>query len=465
MQGKLRHQLCVALIRLLLLATIATGVVECNKPSAPATPGSREVTSGPSQSDPGKDFGKIQHIVFIIKENRTFDNYFGTFPGADGATSGTTSTGQVVSLGQTPDLTPYDLGHTWDEALKAMNGGGMNRFDLVQNGNVDGYLLPYTQMTESDIPNYFAYARQFVLADHMFSAVTGPSFPNHLYTVAAQSGGAINNPQGDNKSQLWSYSWGCDADDQVTVDVRNEQGNVSKQPPCFDFKTLADSMQAAGITWKYYAPGFHQPGYAWSALNAVRHIRQGALWQQNVVPDTQFVEDARNGKLPAVSWLVTGRASEHPPMGTCLGENWSVQQLNALMQGPDWNSTAAFLTWDDFGGFFDHLPPPKADAMGLGPRVPLLIISPYAKKGYISHTVYEFSSFLTFVEKRFNLKPIGERDAKANPMLDSFDFDRQPAPPLILSARSCYAAQEKAKVENKLRRLTQKRTGGAGSQH
>jgi phospholipase C len=152
-------------------------------------------------------------------------------------------------------------------------------------------------------------------------------------------------------------------------------------------------------------------------------------------------------------------------MGTCVGENWSVQQLNALMQGPDWNSTAVFLTWDDFGGFFDHLPPPKTDAMGLGPRVPLIIISPYAKKGYISHTVYEFSSFLTFVEKRFNLKPIGERDAKANPMLDSFDFDQQPMPPLILSTRSCYLAEEEAKVANKLRRWTQKHPGGAASQH
>jgi phospholipase C len=333
-----------------------------------------------------------------------------------------------------------------------MNGGSMNHFDLVDHGNVDGYLLPYTQMTESDIPNYFAYAHQFVLADRMFSSLTGPSFPNHLYTVAAQSGGAINNPRGGKELKYWAYSWGCDADDEVTVDVRDEQGNVRKQPPCFDFKTLVDSMQAAGIAWKYYAPGFRQPGYAWSALNAIRHIRQAALWQQNVVPDTQFIEDARNGKLPAVSWLVTGRGSEHPPLSTCEGENWSVEQLNAVMQGPEWNSTAVFLTWDDFGGFFDHVPPPKIDALGLGPRVPLLIISPYARKGYISHTIYEFSSFLAFAEKRFNLKSIGERDAKANPMLDSFDFDQPPTPPLILSTRSCHLAEAEAKLGNKLRR-------------
>ena len=121
----------------------------------------------------------------------------------------------------------------------------------------------------------------------------------------------------------------------------------------------------------------------------------------------------------------------------CKGENWTVEQLNALMQGPDWNKTVVFLTWDDFGGFYDHVPPPHVDSLGLGPRLPLVIISPYARKGYISHTTYEFSSFLSFVEKRYHLPPLTARDRQANDMLDAFNFDQAPLPPMTLRTRSC----------------------------
>jgi phospholipase C len=138
-----------------------------------------------------------------------------------------------------------------------------------------------------------------------------------------------------------------------------------------------------------------------------------------------------------VSWLVTGDGSEHPPLSTCAGENWTVRQLNAIMKGPDWNSTVVFVTWDDFGGFYDHVPPPEIGKSTLGPRVPLLIISPYARKGYISHTQYDFSSFLRFTEVRFGLRALTDRDSKAGDMLDSFDFNGEPQPALILKERSC----------------------------
>jgi phospholipase C len=164
-----------------------------------------------------------------------------------------------------------------------------------------------------------------------------------------------------------------------------------------------------------------------------------SLWGEHVVPASQFEQDAATGNLPAVSWLVTGPESEHPPWSTCLGEGWSVREFNAVMQGPDWESTAIFLTWDDFGGFYDHVPPPDVDYLGLGPRVPLLIISPYARSGYVSHTVYEFSSFLSLVEMRFGLDPLTERDAAGSPMLDSFDFNQQPLAPLVLTPRECPA--------------------------
>jgi phospholipase C len=375
---------------------------------------------------------RIRHIVFIVKENRTFDNLFGTFPGADGATSGTISTGEVIPLGRTPDRTPRDIGHSWQDALLAMDDGAMDQFDLIKGGNVDGDYLAYTQHTEEDIPNYFAYARHFVLADRMFSSLHGPSFPNHLYTVAAQSGGAINNPRNGRGR------WGCDADDDSDVQVLDPSGNITRVFPCFDFPTLADSLEDAGISWKYYAPGRGQSGYIWNALNAIHHIRDTDLWAEHVVPDTQFVADARNGDLPAVSWVVMkGATSEHPPASTCVGENWTVEQLNVVMHGPDWKSTAVFITWDDFGGFYDHVAPPNVDDFGFGPRVPLLIISPYAKPGFISHTVYEFSSLLAFAEARFDLEPLTDRDFAANDLLDSFDFRQRPLPPLIRELRDC----------------------------
>lgn len=390
-------------------------------------------SSGGGGGGGGGSLSNIRHIVFMVKENRSFDQYFGLFPGANGATSGKISTGQTIALSPATDTMPYDLGHSWHDARVAINGGLMNQFDLVLNGNKNGQYLGYTQFAQVDIPNYWTYAQKFTLADNMFSSLTGPSFPNHLYTVAATSGGVINNPVG-----VPGSSWGCDADAGEVVDVMDQGGTVTQQPPCFDFQTLADSLQNAGVSWKYYAPGQGQSGYIWSTLDAIKHIREGALWDTNVVPDTQFISDAQSGTLPAVSWLVTGSGqSDHPPNSVCQGENWTVQQINAIMQGPLWNSTAIFLTWDDFGGFYDHVPPPTADQFGLGPRVPLIIISPYAKPGNIAHTQYEFSSFLAFVETRFQLASLGGRDTTANNMLDSFDFNQQALAPVVLTTRTC----------------------------
>jgi phospholipase C len=385
---------------------------------------------------PGKpgDITNIQHIVFIIKENRSFDEYFGLFPGADGATTGVTSTGQVISLERTPDEV-VDMGHDWTSAVTAIDGGKMDRFDLIIDGNLNGEYMSYSEMTQADIPNYYAYAQNFVLSDRTFSSLHGPSFSNHLYTIAAQSGGVISVPSAPGMLQL--RSWGCDSPAGSHVTVIDDEGDISEIFPCLDFQTLADNLDGAGVSWKSYAPSEGEPGYEYSAYDAISHIRNTSAWTENVVPDTQFATDAAGGNLPAVSWLVTGPTSEHPPNSTCLGENWTVQQLNALMQGPDWATTAVFLTWDDFGGFYDHVPPPDLDEYGLGPRVPMLIISPYALSGYISHTQYEFSSVLKFIEERFNLPPLTERDANANDTTDSFDFSQAPLPPLLLTQRAC----------------------------
>jgi phospholipase C len=383
---------------------------------------------------------QIQHIVFIIKENRSFDTYFGAYPGADGATTGMISSGERMPLRHGPDRMPRDIGHDWEDARQAIHDGRMDRFDLVRDGNRRNDFLSMTQFLASDIPTYWSYADHFVLGDRMFSSLAGPSFPNHLYTVASQSANAINNPN--------SFPWGCDSDDRTTVDVLDKNGVVVRQPPCFDVPTIGDTLEAAGVSWRYYSPMRGQRGYIWNAFDAVRQIRNGPLWQQRMAAVDSFDADAAGGRLPAVSWLIPDfEDSEHPTVsafaGTtlnvsaCVGENWTVRHVNAIMQGPDWATTAIVLTWDDFGGFYDHVPPPTVDGLGFGPRVPLLVISPYAREGYVSHTVYEFASVLQLIENRFKLKALTARDVEANSMLDVFDFAQKPAPPLVRPLRSC----------------------------
>ena len=383
------------------------------------------------QSAQSQDLTQIQHFVFIIKENRTFDTYFGTFPGANGATTGTISTGEVVPLGHAPDFLPRDLPHSWTNANVSIDYERMDKFDVPPGCNVNGDYLCMTQMTQQDIPNYWSYATSFALADEAFSSIHSDSLPNHLYTVAAQSGGVIANPNSNAAA-------GCNSPPGTTVTALNSQGYVTNIFPCFEFSTLANSLQNAGLTWKYYAPGAGQAGAEWSVLSTIDSIYNTSLWN-NVVSNSQFITDATSGNLPAVSWMTPPVVySEHPKgRSTCYGENWTVGMINAVMQGPEWNSTAIVLTWDDYGGFYDHVAPPVMDIFGLGPRVPMIIISPYAKAGYISHTTYEFSSFLKTVEERFGLPQLTDRDADANDLTDSFNFTQPPLPPLVLSQRTC----------------------------
>jgi phospholipase C len=385
-------------------------------------------------SPPGPAAGVITHIVIIDKENRSFDQYFGTFPGADGATTGQLADGKTVPLGHTPDHLFLDIAHAGKAARKAVNGGLMNRFNLLPGAFQNGQDVAMSQMHQSDIPNYWRLASTYTLDDHFFSSVNGPSFPNHLVSVAAQSANTDENP-----THLSRASWGCDSGPYATVQQINPTtGKTSRVRPCFNMETLPDELSARHISWKYYSPPPFTSGYIWNALDAVHHIRYGPLWSTNVPNYKSFIPDALHGRLPAVSWLVTRRLfSEHPPVSTCAGENWTVSVLNAIMRGPDWPHTAIFLTWDDFGGFYDHVPPPRFNLLSLGPRVPTIVISPYARPDFIDHTTYEFSSVLKFIEARFNLPPLSRYDATSENMLNSFDFSQKPLPPLLLKQRKC----------------------------
>jgi phospholipase C len=376
----------------------------------------------------------IRHVVIIVKENRSFDNLFGLFPGANGATTGTLSTGKTVALGHMPDHFLFDLGHDADAARLAVAGGKMNGFNLLSGAMQGGQDLALTQYHRSDIPAYWSYASRYTLADSFFSTILGPSFPNHLVTVASQSGGVINNP-----INILNGAWGCDSGPDARVQRVDAHGHYHYVVPCFDFKTVPDEMTARNISWAYYAPTLGQPGYNWSALDAIRHIRYSRLWHQNVRSQSAFFQDIRQGRLPAVSWLTPdGLHSEHPPYSMCLGEGWTVQHINALMNSRYWRDTAIILTWDDFGGTYDHVAPPKKNAIMFGPRVPAIVISPYARAG-VDHHTYNFNSILRFIENWLGLPPLTQYDASSGSLATAFNFNQRPLPVQLATKRTCPA--------------------------
>lgn len=378
----------------------------------------------------------IKHIIIIDKENRSFDTMFGRFPSADGATTATLSSGKVVPLTHTPDRTLLDVGHAGAAATLAVDNGKMDGFDLLPGATQDGKDIADSQYQESDIPNYWKYARAFTLDDHFFSTIIGPSFPNHLITVAATSGDTTDNPRG----QL-VHAWGCDGGKESVVSGTRPDGRRFLTHPCFDFQTFPDEFQKYHISWNYYSPPKFASGYVWNALDAIKHIRYGPLWKTRVPLDTAFIKDVKSGHLPQVSWLVTNaRESDHPPASICLGEDWTVRQINAIMKSKYWKDTAIFLTWDDFGGFYDHVAPPHQDYISLGPRVPTIVISPYSRAHHIDRTQLEFDSLSRFFEQDFRLPALTDRDRYAPSMLSSFNFHQKLLSPLILKTRICSKA-------------------------
>ncbi len=310
----------------------------------------------------------------------------------------------------------------------------MNGFNLLPGALQSGRDIALSQYAPGQVKNYFNYARRFTLDDHFFSTISGPSFPNHIVTIAATSNNIVDNPRGQTH-----HAWGCDGGPFSIVNAINPAtGESYLTKPCFNIPTIVDELQKAHVSWRYYAPGKYQPGYIWNALDVIKHVRYSRLWKSNVSPDTSFIKDARAGRLPAVSWLVMNvKYSEHPPASICVGQNWSVKQINAVMQGKDWPSTLLVLTWDDFGGFYDHVPPPKLNYISYGPRVPTVIISPYARPHYIDHSTLDFTSVLKFIEDDFRLKPLTALDRRAGSLTSSLDFHQKPLAPYVQKPAIC----------------------------
>ena len=427
-----------ALIALLLVAVACDGGAPEWDPLPPSSFGDRPAPVDATAFDTR---WPIKHVVFVIKENRTFDNLLGLFPGADGATTGM-DMGAERPLTPGLDRLPIDIKHCYECALQAWDNGKMDGFATISEP-ADRYA--YTQYGPEDVPSYWTWAERFVLGDNFFASAQGPSFPNHLYTIAAQSGGAHDNPIQDRDLLVQIHratglfkAWGCDSIEDSYVPVVDSEGQTKKVPPCFDFQTEGDLLTGAGIPWAYYSATNMQNGYLWSAYDAVRHIRANpAVWQSHIFPVDGLVRDIRDGRLPPVTW-VTPRfeLSDHPEYSLCHGQNWTTKIVNAIMNSPMWKDTAIFITWDDYGGFYDHVPPPQVDEFGFGIRVPLFVISPYARSGYVDHTLGEFSSVLRFIEDNWGLSQLTTRDRDAQNLSEAFNFTQEPLPPDPLPTRT-----------------------------
>jgi phospholipase C len=334
------------------------------------------------------DVMAIKNIVIVLQENHTFDNYFGTYPGADG-TAGKSyclpdALGSPVCISPFHDtsLTPVDLNHNWKSAHADYDSGKMDAF-VYSEGNAEtmGYY------DRQDLGRYWKAADVYVLCDRYFTSVMSESAPNHLFLVAGTAGGIIDN-------------------------------NV---PNTIDFPPIFRQLDGAGISWKVY-------GDSSSWYKSFSYVQSSPKAMGNFGSAGSFAADVKTGSLSQISWIIgASGGDEHPPENIQTGEGSVADGIvNALGASPYWPSVAIFVTWDDYGGFFDHVPPPQVDNYGYGFRVPCLVISPYAKAGYIDSTMNDHTSILKFVETRYGLSPLNTRDASANNFLEAFDFTQAP---------------------------------------
>ncbi|MBI3660443.1 alkaline phosphatase family protein [Candidatus Acetothermia bacterium] len=417
---------------------------------------------------------KVKHVVIIMQENRSFDHYFGSFPGADGIPmKDGTPTVCVPNPATNECVKPFhdsnDLNHggphAADAAINDIDGGKMDGFireeiagrkKACKDPN-DPQCTGNTAMPDvmgyhdaREIPNYWAYAREFVLQDHMFEPDASWSLPAHLFMVSA-----------------WSAS--CDQPTNPMT-CHSDLGNPDRdaknsKTPDYGWTDITYLLHKAHVSWAYYVDGGYQPDCddgemtcppkpqkagvpeIWNPLvDFVTVHEDGEL--SNIQDLSNFYDAAKRGTLPAVSWIVpNGKDSEHPVALVSVGQAYVTNLINAIMQGPDWDSTVIFLSWDDWGGFYDHIVPAKIDANGYGIRVPGIVISPYAKRGFIDHQILSWDAYLKFIEdvflggQRLDPKNDGRPDprptvretvSQMGDLLQELDFSQSPRPPLIL---------------------------------
>ncbi len=476
--------------RVVLIAFVAALAVAACSPSASVPSGSAGAPGFLPQARSGQS--KIQHVVIIVQENRSFDNFFDCFPGADCVASApppnpqpsrgnlqSPCPGPVPTPTAGPTATPIqltlnaklpasDIDHSYCAAFVTdYDGGKMDGFYWSASLHYPSHIAQtyaYQVVAKAQIQPYWDMARQYVLADRTFPTQASGSFTAHQDlirgdTVVATGQSVVDYP--------WNHygvnNWGCDDPKNPpkgpsVTSLLTSTGYLAQQGPfpCFTYATARDLLDAKGISWKYYVPTFpYDGGQMWNAFDAISAVRYDkSEWPnknnfnctQSCVswPETNVLCDIAGStaspcpkpnpsgsvSLPAVSWVIPdAQDSDHgggSQPGPDNGPDWVASVVNAIGESSYWNSTAIVIVWDDWGGFYDHIPPPQLDYEGLGFRVPMIIVSPYAKRGYVSHTQYEFGSLLKFVEDTYSLGNLGTTDVRANSISDSFNFNQPP---------------------------------------
>lgn len=472
------------IVRAVVAAAFVAALTACSSGtiSTPNPPG-----PGPSSAPPS---GSIQHVVILFQENRSFNSMFMGFPGAETSNHGACKAFKAPGLGHTfcPKNNPVKLRPVLLESkcFPSCQGGAdiehqygtfkiesdedpstgllrMDAFDAIQRGTQGGQgwagLYPYGYVEPSEVKPYWDMASQYTLADHMFSTEKSDSFPAHQELIAGTT--ALNDQESlvDSPSQP---HWGCDALPGTTTPILFKNGKIKVQGPfpCFNqYKTVADILDASNVSWKYYVealskePGGGFSGDVWNAFDAIKSVRYGADWKKNIVnPNTQVLKDAAAGTLPAVSYVIPIlQNSDHPAAACPNGPSWVASVVDAIGKGPQWKNTLILITWDEWGGWYDGVPPPQLDYTTLGMRVPLIIISPYAKKHYVSKTQYEFGSMLKFIEQNFGTGSLNSTDVRANSIGDALDFTQKPTafkPIAIPPFKNCSGPSNEKLIED-----------------
>jgi phospholipase C len=409
----------------------------CEFPSAPSQSGPRvfAVPAARMLVAPNSfTHGKIRHVVIIFQENRSVDNLFSGLKGADTAKYGLNSAGRRVTL-QPVDLTArYDLDHSHRGYATESDDGKLDAFNLIQvsggKNRPSGGRAAYGYVPRAEVKPYFDMAEEYAFADRMFQTNQGPSFPAHQYIISGTSTisqdsslRASENPVSPKRN----YTGGCNSPKGSLVFLIDENGQELQETyPCFDRPTLMDLATTKGLTWRYYESMLGAG--LWNGPDAIRHLVEGSQFSQDVVaPPSKVLTDIANGDLANVVWVTpTPADSDHAGSTKGTGPAWVASVVNAIGESKYWDSTAIFVTWDDWGGWYDHVPPKMLNSYELGFRVPAIVISAYAKKAYISHKEHEFGSILKFAEEAFGLGSLGTTDERADDMRDCFDFARKP---------------------------------------
>ncbi len=383
----------------------------------------------------------IRHVVFIIQENRSFNNLFMGFPGAVTRNWGYDENRKKIRLHAQSLLTQWDIDHSSTAFFAAYDNGKIDGWDQEFACCRQPKNFAYAYTPRKEIEPYWDMARQYVLADDMFQSNLDGSFVAHQYAIAAFAGHTVDYP---------SSVWGCPGGkaDKVPT-LRPDRTYGRKVVACFHYRTLATEADAAGVGWRFYTGAVDGDGGLWNAYQAIDPIYNGPDWNIDVVsPQSRVLGDAAgataSGALPSIAWVTpTYAASDHAGMEAGGGPAWVASVVNAIGESPYWRSTAIFIMWDDWGGWFDPVAPVYEDYDGLGFRVPLIIVSPYAKKGYVTHVQYETASVLRFIEDNFGLGRLAASDARANdPAGDAFDYSQPPRPfvPIAGGAPQAYWA-------------------------